>query len=196
MRTIELVSTTSGSHYLLVGFDADSLASFKWTCYVTKFGKRSADFVQSLSLGFVSFMGGDIWLHNSNDVPRASLFGEQKEVKVAVVANQEPNLVRILDSIGLHTDGTWSVESVIIPKTLNTPNGQYSIIPKERFKKREGIYQAEFLRNGKTTSATISPIEYIKGESLRGNSAVITLKNNDTQEVRLYKVDLYQTSSR
>ena len=196
MRVIELVSTSSGSHHLLVGFDSDSLASFKWTVYVTKFGKRSADWVASLSLGFVSFMGGDIYSHNSNDVPRANLYGEQKEVKVSIVANQEPNLVKILDSIGLHTDGTWAVESVVIPKTLNQPNGMYSILPKERFKKREGVYQAEFLRNMKTTSATISSIEAIKGETLRGNSAVITLKNSDTQEVKLYKVDLYQTSSR
>jgi hypothetical protein len=115
---------------------------------------------------------------------------------VGVVANQEPNLVKLLDSIGIYTDGKWSVESITIPKTLNYPNGQYSIIPKERFKHREGVYQSEFLRNMKTTSGTVSFIEAIKGEPLRGNSAYLVLRNTDTSQVKLYKVDLLMSSSR
>jgi hypothetical protein len=141
-------------------------------------------------------MGGDVWRHNSDDVPRANFFGEQKYIEVGVVANQEPTIVKLLDSIGIQSDGKWNVESVTIPKSLNFPSGQYSKIPKERFKKREGTWQAEFLRNMKTTSGTVSVIEAIKGESLRGTSAYLVLRNTDTTEVKLFKIDLLMTSSR
>jgi hypothetical protein len=195
-RIVEIVSTTNGMHWLEFGLDPDSLSSFQAQYFITKFGKRACDFVQSLSLGFVSFMGGDIYVHNDTTVPRNYLFNEQKYSEVGVVANQEPNIVKLLDSIGIQTDGSWSIESVVIPKTLNNPNGMYSKVPKERFKKREGIIQAEFLRNAKTTDGNISVIEMIKGESLRGNSAYLVLRNTDKTEVKLYKVSINMSKSR
>jgi hypothetical protein len=195
-RQVDLISTTNGIHYIEVGLDSDSLASFQWQLWVTKYGKRAVDFLQSLSLGFVSFMGGDLWVHNSDDVDRCNLFGEAKNCEVGVVANEQPNIVKLLDSIGIHSDGRWEVVSVTIPKTLNHPNGMYSVIPKERFKKREGVWQSEFLRNMKTTSGTASVIEAIKGEPLRGRSAYILLRNTDTSQVKLFKTDIRMSGSR
>jgi hypothetical protein len=72
----------------------------------------------------------------------------------------------------------------------------YSVIPKERFKKREGVWQSEFLRNMKTTSGTASVIEAIKGEPLRGLSAYILLRNTDTSQVKLFKTDIRMSGSR
>jgi hypothetical protein len=117
-------------------------------------------------------------------------------VEVGIVANEQPNVIKLLDSIGIQSNGEWSVESVTIPATLNYPNGMYSKIPLQRFKKREGIWQSEFLRNMKTSSDTISVIEAIKGEPLRGESAYLVLKNTNTDEVRLFKVSINMTSSR
>jgi hypothetical protein len=71
-----------------------------------------------------------------------------------------------------------------------------SKIPKGRFKKRDGVWQAEFLRNMKTSGNTLSIVEAIKGEPLKGNSAYILLKNTDTTETRLFKVDINLTKSR
>jgi hypothetical protein len=195
-REIVLVSTTTGVHHLEFGMDANELSSFAIMCWITKYGQRAVDWLQGLSLGFISFMGGDVWIHNSDDVPRVNFFGEQKETKVGIVANENPLIVKILDSIGIHSDHKWEVESLTIPMALNTPNGMYSKIPKERFKKREGVWQCEFLRNMKTTTATASVIEAIKGEHLRGYSAYLVLRNTDTTEVKLFKVSINMTASR
>jgi len=195
-RVIELVATTDGEHTVWFGWDDAELASFSIMMYITHYQGRAIDWLQSLSLGFISFMGGDVWVHNDTDVPRANLFGDQKEVKVGIVANQDANVVKLLDAIGIHSDGKWDVESITIPKTLNTPNGMYSKLPKERFKKREGIWQAEFLRNMKSSGDTLSISEAIKGEPLRGYSAYLVLKNTDTTETKLFKVDLRMTTSR
>jgi hypothetical protein len=195
-RQVEIISTSEGKHFILFGFNENELSSFRLQMWITHYGKRAIDFVQSLSLSMITFMGGDIWISNSNDVPRCSLFGEQRDSKVGIVANQEPNVIKLLDSIGIHSDSKWEVESITVPVSSNYPNGQYSRIPKERFKKREGVYTSEFLRNGKTTSATIKPIEYIKGEALRGESAYIVLKNTETSETKLFSVDINLTKSR
>jgi hypothetical protein len=196
MTSYEIVATTTGMHYLLFGQNANEMASFKLQMWITKYGKRAVDFFQGLSLGFISFMGGDIFIHNSNEVPRNYLFGEQKYSEVGIIVNQESNVIKLLDSIGIHSNGEWSVESITIPTTLNHPNGMYSKIPKARFKRREGIWQSEFLRNMKTTSGTISTIEAIKGEPLRGESAYIVLKNTDTEQTKLFKIDIRMTGSR
>jgi hypothetical protein len=190
MRQIDLVSSSNGIHYVLFGLDANELSTFSIKFWITHYGLRAVDWLQSLSLGFVSFMGGDIWVHNSTDVPRNNLFGEQKYSEVGIVANDKANLIKVLDSIGIHSNGEWEVESVTIQGTLNQPQGMFSKIPKGRFKKRSGIWQAEFLRNMKTATGNISLIDAIKGETLRGYSAFIVLKNTDTSETSLFKVDL------
>jgi hypothetical protein len=196
MRQIDVISTSDGLHAVLYGWNANELASFSVRYWITHYGQRAVDFVQALSQGFCSFMGGDIWIHNDPNVPRANLFGEQKEVRVGIVANQNASVVKLLDSIGVYSDGKWSVDSVTIQKTLNYPNGQFSRIPKERFLKREGVWQSAFLRNMKTSGSTIKISEAISGEPLRANSAYIELKNDDTQEVKLLKVDINMTKSR
>jgi hypothetical protein len=195
-RQIDLIATTNGIHYILFGWDSNELASFSVKYWITHYGERAIDWVQALSLGFVSFMGGDVWKHNDTTVPRNNLFGEQKDSKVGIVANQDANIVKLLDSIGIHSDGKWEVESITIPKTLNQPNGMFSKLPKERFQKREGIWQAELLRNMKSTSGSQSVIDAIKGETLRGYSAYLVLKNTDTTETKLFKVDLRMTGNR
>jgi hypothetical protein len=195
-RQIDILSTSTGAHYLLFGFDSNELSSFSIQFWITKYGKRAVDWMQGLSLGFISFMGGDVWVHNSDAVPRVNFFGEQKYSEVGVVMNENANVIKFLDSIGIHSDGQWSVESVTIPKTLNTPSGMLSKIPKGRFKKREGVWQAEFLRNMKSTTSTASVIEAIKGEPLKGYAAYLVLRNTDTAEVKLFKVDFLLTSIR
>jgi hypothetical protein len=196
MRQIDLIASSSGEHYILLGWNANELASFSLQMWITSYGQRAVDWVASLSQGFCTFMGGDIWEHNDPNAPKATLFGERKDVKVGIVANQNAEVIKLLDSIGIYSDGEWEVSSVTIPKTLNYPNGMESRIPKGRFLKRDGVWQSEFLRNMKTSSGAISVIEAIKGEPLKGYSAYIELKNTDTQEVKLLKVDINMTKAR
>lgn len=198
MLDIELTAISSGSHYLLFGMDSDALSSFELQIWVTKYGKRAADWLQSLSLGWISFMGGDLWVMNQPEtlVDRVTFFGEKKDYKVGVVANQNPNTIKILDSLGIRTDGEWEIESVTIPKTLNYPHGMSSHIPINRFKRREGLLRAEFLRNELTTSGTASVLELMRGEELRAEAAYIIMKNTSTTQVRLYEVEINMTTSK
>lgn len=195
-----LQATADGMHYLKVGMDSDSTATFSFQLYVEKFGARMVDWVQSTGLGFVTFIGGDLWIHNSDTTERCKLFGEVKDCKVGVVINENPTKVKILDSLRIDTgDGQWEVESIVIPASANYPHGMYSKIPKERFEKRDGVWTAEFLRNMKTTSSTATVKDAISGEELRGNEAYMILKNVNNpsgEQVKLFKVSVNMTLSK
>ena len=195
-RTVEIIALTKGEHYVQFGFAQDELASFKVQMWIERKTKRAIDWLGAMSLGFVSFMGGNVWKHNSDNVPRNNLFGEQKDAKIGFAINEKATVTKILDSLGLYTNGEWEVESVVIPPDLNYPNGMYSRIPKETFQRREGVLYSQFLRNMKTSSGIVNPVEALTGEELRGNSAYVILKHVGGEDVQLWKIDIKAQSSR
>jgi len=198
-RQIDLVSTTNGIHYLMFGFSDSELSTFSIQLWITRVGKRYVDWVQSLGMGFITFMGGNLWIHNDDTAKRCNLYGEQKECIVGIVTNEEPTKVKIFDSLGIHSDGKWEVSEVIIPVSLNYPHGMYSKTPKEQFKKRDGIWRAKFMRNMKSNQSTASYMDALNGEPLRGYEAYLILKNvenPDGEQVKLFKVDINSSSTR
>ena len=195
-RTIEIISTSNGEHYILCGMDAGHMSSFRWQLWITHYGLRAVDWLQSLSLGYCSFMSGDVYLHNSDEVDRCNMFGEKKDFKVGIVMNEQPQSTKILDSLGIYTNGEWEVESVTIQPDQNYPDGMSSFIPKSFFKKREGVLYSEFLRNTKTSSSTPKAIEALTGEALRANCAYLILKNTSSDKIEIWMVNLQLTKSR
>ena len=198
-REITLIAQSTASHYLLFGMNDEEVASFKIQLWIEKTGQQAADWFQSLSLGWLSFMGGEVWVQNSDTEPRCNLFGEQKDFIVGVVSNEDPTRIKLFDSLGIHTTGEWEIVEITIPPSLNYRHGMYSKIPKEKFKKRDGILRAEFLRNMKTNQSTVSVIDAVNGEVLRGHSIYMKLRNVNNpngDEVSLFKVDVNTSGSR
>ncbi len=176
--------------------NSDELADFRIMCWITKYGARMIDVAASMSLNFISFMGGDLWVHNDDTQDRCNLFGEKRDCIVGVVANEQPMTVKVFDSMDVHSDSVWEVTSITIPPTLNYPSGMESKIPTELFKRRSGLWRAKFLRNLKSTSDTASVLEAIQGETLRGQEAYIVLKNTSNEQVKLFKITVNETSAR
>jgi hypothetical protein len=193
---IELTAITSGTHYLLFGSDSSKTMAFEISMYIEKFGPRALEWFQALNLGFASFLGADIWIHNSDDVPRDNFYGEQKDSVVGLIANQEQGTVRTLDSIAIQSNSEWDVYEVVIPVSVNYPDGMFSKIPLGRFKKREGVLFAEFLRNMKSTDSTARTIDALKGEVLRGECAYIKMRNTSTSQFKLFRVTVNMTTSK
>jgi len=195
-REITLISTRFGWHHLLIGLDADSLSGFGIQLWITRYGERLVDFVQAMGLNFCSFLGGDLWLHNDTTVDRCNLFGEKRDCIVGIVTNEQPMMIKILDSLGVWSNSRWEVVSVTIPPTLNHPDGMESKIPLAQFKRRQGVWRAKFLRNMKSTSDTSSILEAIRGEQLTGQEAYMVLKNTSNEQVKLFKVQVNTSTAR
>ncbi len=195
-RQIDLISTTDGVHYLLFGFNPGELSTFSIQLWITRYGKRVIEWAQSMGMGWITFMGGELWVQNSDTADRCNLYGKQKDCVVGVISNEESNRIKLYDALHIHSNEQWEVTEVVIPASLNYPNGMYSKIPKERFKRRDGVWRAEFLRNMKTGDSTINIINGMSGEPLRGYECYMTLTNTSTSQVKLFKVDIRQTRSR
>ena len=194
---VDLISTRTGFHVLQIGVDSDSLCDFRIMCWITKYGARLIDVAQAMSLNFITFMGGDVWIHNDDTLgTRCNLFGEKRDCIVGVVTNEEPLKIKMLDSIGVHSDSTWEVVSITIPPTLNYPAGMSSAIPTAQFKRREGIWRAKFLRNLKSASDSVRILDAIQGEQLSGQEAYMVLKNTSNNQVKLFEITVEMTTSR
>jgi hypothetical protein len=176
--------------------NSDEISDFKIQIWLTKYGERMVDLMQALGLNFITFMGGDLWIHNSDTQDRCNLFGEKRDCVVGVVMNEQPMTIKVLDTLDVHSNKTWEVTSITIPPTLNYPDGMESKIPESMFKKRSSIWRAKFLRNLKSSSSTNSVLDAIKGEELRGDTAYITLKNTSDDQVKLFSVTCNMSSAR
>ena len=154
------------------------------------------DTVQAMGLSMVSFLSGDLWIHNDDNTDRCNLFGEKRDCIVGVVTNEQPMTIKVLDSVDIHSNDRWEITSITIPATLNYPDGMSSRLPLEQFKKRGGVWQAHFLRNMLSTDDTARTIDAIKGEELKGSVALLTLKNTSNYQVSLFKVSVYETAAR
>jgi hypothetical protein len=143
-----------------------------------------------MGLNWISFLGGDIWIHNDESVDRCNLFGEKRDCIVGVISNEAPLKIKLYNSLGVWSNKEWEVTSITIPATLNHPAGMYSRIPTAHFKKRSGVWRAQFLRNMKSTSDTASALDAIKGEQLMGQVAYMTLKNTSNDQVSLFKLEV------
>ena len=145
---------------------------------------------------FFSFLVGEMYRHNDTSVNRATFYGLKHDVLVDFIVNEVANEVKVFSSIAIHTDGEWTVDDLEIPENNNYPNGMVSKIPSTEWKKREGKYEAHFLRNMKTSSASSTALDLRNGEPLRGETMYVKLKNTSTSKVRLFKVDIiYEISN-
>jgi hypothetical protein len=195
-RLVEIVSSTSGKHYILIGLSGSELSSFNLQLWVTKYQIRMVDWVQSMGLNLISFIGGDLWIHNDDTVDRCNLFGEKRDCIVGVVSNEMPNVVKIWDSLGVQSDSAWEVTSITIPPSLNHPQGMTSVLPTAQFKRRDGVWQAKFLRNLKSASGSVSVLDAVQGEELKGSEMYLTLKNTSNDQVKLFALEFNMTKSR
>ena len=195
-REIIVISKSDGLHHLQVGFDDNQLGSFEWQLWITRFGAQVVDFMQAIGMNFITFIKGDVWIHNRDDVDRCTLFGEKRDCVVGVVGNERPNQIKVYDSLGVQSNEQWEIYEIIIPASLNYPNGMTSKIPTQRFKKRDTMWRAEFLRNLKSTSGTESVIDAISGEPLRGSHIYLKMKNTSNGQVSLFRVSINATLSR
>ena len=193
---IDIISQSDGIHYLEMGVDANTTGGWAIQMWITHYGEHIIDWAQSVGMGFITFMGNELWVHNSDEVDRCNLYGEQKDCIVGIIINEQSNKIKLYDALGIYSNDEWEVTSITIPATLNYPNGMQSRIPAERFTARDGIWRAEFLRNAYTTDGTENVLDLLRGEPLRGNACYMLLKNTSTEQVKLFKVEVAQTVSR
>lgn len=138
---------------------------------------------------FYSWLDGSdsVWLHTYVAATPLSIYGDPKTAQINIWGTAQPNMIKVFDSIAIHTNARGWSGIVAIPESLSYPNGMYSILPESGFEVREGVLYAPYLDNLGTTGA-YSVASLYNGESLRGY--VIGNQLSISGEAWLFKVDI------
>jgi hypothetical protein len=112
----------------------------------TSFHSYDPEYMVSLNGKFFSFKNGDLFLHNSKNVPRNNFYGNQFTSKVGVIFNDNPSTEKMFKNIMLEANKLWKV---ILKTNLTEGN-----ISKEEFRKRRSRWFAFTRRNEDTQDMT------------------------------------------
>ena len=149
---------------------------------------------------FVSFKDGEMWRHHVSGL-YSNWYGVQYKPKITFVCNAVPGAVKLFYSLRLITNRLWSMPTITIPRNMDYNSGMLSRLKANKFKKYEGIFAADFLRDMLDTSPQYLAIpditlrqntSLLSGRNLRGNLIIMTLEaDNGAVATLLERVDTY-----
>lgn len=158
-------------------------------------------FVPELQVRFKNnlfqFQDGTVWLHASNEV-RNNFFGVQYNSQITIIANQNPTTEKIFYNIRVLSNRCWYAQEqgdLYLPPMEGKSQGMASRLRKLNFKKLQGSYFGDFMRNMLDPIINDPAHALYAGAELRGQYMEITLTNADTIEVTLVEIDIKTAKS-
>lgn len=94
---------------------------------------------------FFSFDNGELYVHNSDDVPRNNFYGVQNSSKLSLMVNDSPSDVKELQAVSLEGDSSW--DATIVAYKSGVDDATTSTIASTEFVKKEGLWYAYARRN-------------------------------------------------
>lgn len=123
--------------------------SNRWICEV-EHEDSSGNMVErytNLRGRMYSVQNGAIYKHNDNNT-RCYFYYDQKNSHITIQSLQHPNIIKVYNSLGLHTDtSNWEAEEITIPKNTSYTRGMFSRIKSNKFTDKEGVLRSAFLKN-------------------------------------------------
>lgn len=181
--TIELIRVSLGEiPAVTFSFDRNNLS---WASYWS----YSPDLMARFLDGYYTWKDGQLWKHNANEV-RNNFYGEQYPSIIKFFVNISPTQIKDFYSVRLKSNKVWVATEIRIPPREGKSNGQLSRLKKGRFKRLQGDWFADFMRDMLDPRFLNEVDALVGGALLQGNWMEITLENNDEGEVRMMSVDV------
>lgn len=149
----------------------------------TSFHSFNPDFMQGMNNSFYSFKDGDLYVHNSNNVPRNTFYGAQYPSKISMMVNDSPSDIKELQAVSLEGNTSW--EALITAYISGIEDNMKSSIKEIEFIKKEGIWYAYARRNESTLSFDskstygIGVVTSIVGNVVKVNGGNATITSGD-----------------
>lgn len=146
----------------------------------------------------IMFCDGQMYLQNSNPI-RNNFCGTQFTSIVDVHSTANAPNIKVFEAIEIVSTGIWSpnLEGDI---EINLPDFMQSRILEGKFKRQEGIYNSEFLKDALVKDGiggiTFEREQLHSGRALRGHEIRVRLRNSDTIEANLRLVTIKGNISR
>jgi hypothetical protein len=148
----------------------------------------------------ISFMDGQLWVHESDNVPRSNFYGVQYDNDIDIVFNRYPKATKLFFNIEEQSDKMFYCPEILIPPNEPYPLGMSSELRANRFSNYEGHWNSDFLRDKNDTSAQFISIldvterettALLKGRNLRGEVLVVKLRlNNQGEDFIMKRIDI------
>lgn len=137
------------------------------------------EFIQLNGIDLVSWKGGKMYLHNSNNIYN-NFYGKQFNSNVKIVSNEAPSNIKVFSNIYQESSDAWNC-------ILTNQYGQKSFLEVTDFELNEGVYYAALLKDINTPNVALPLIE---GDDMRCYEMTIDMTNNSTNFVRLFAINV------
>jgi hypothetical protein len=115
----------------------------------TSFHSFLPDYMIGMNNKFFSFKDGELYIHNSNNVPRNTYYGQQYPSKLSLMVNDSPSDIKELQAVSLEGNLSWN--ALISAYIGMTDDFIRSSISEVEFVRKEGIWYAYARRNEDAT---------------------------------------------
>lgn len=115
----------------------------------TSFHSFSPDNMIGMNNRFFSFIGGNLYMHHSDQVDRNTYYGAENISKVSIMVNDEPAVVKEVQAISQEGNFPW--ETSLSAYISNEDDPTQSTIREEEYLKKEGFWYSHARRNENTT---------------------------------------------
>jgi len=142
---------------------------------------------QNIGRKLFSFQGGNVWMHNQGE--RRKLYGAKRPVRIGLVFNSQPSLMKLLDSIALkmtEVDVDKLPDDFIevnIHPSPSYPEGMRTYVTKEMLRLEENAYRSYIMRNVLTPGMEDEMDAFFDGEEMRGYSGTVLIDFGDSDVV-------------
>jgi hypothetical protein len=142
---------------------------------------------------FFVLKNGQLWEQNQNEL-RNNFFGQQFPSIIKFYSNINPTTVKVFFSLRVQANRAWAAPKdgdLYLPPTEGKQNGMRSRLKPGNFKRYQGDYFADFLRDLDDPRFPGQPLQALfKGALLQGRIMEITLRNDDDIDVVLLQIDV------
>jgi hypothetical protein len=147
----------------------------------TSFHSFLPDGIVSIGSNLFTLKDGQLYIHNSEEVNRNTYYGVSYPSKVALILNDEPSEVKVLQAISFKGSDPW--ETLIKAYINDTNTSIDSSIDSIDFLEREGVWHA-YVRRGENVVGYDSRATYGIGriEDLTGSTISIPIKPTGMSE--------------
>lgn len=164
----------------------------KWNTFLS----YTPEYFGNIGGELVSFLGSELWLHESNDVPYNNFYGVQYTSRYVPVFNMHERAVKLWHNIDQQATKLWFAELIEIPSNEDYLDGMRSELLAHEWSLTEGIWKADFLRDMNDTKKEFLDIAHIptrevtalyRGRPLRGEVLVVHLALQNSSEFAIFR---------
>jgi hypothetical protein len=174
---------------------SDVIAFYETTNEAISFHDMDVDSFGNALNAMLAFRNGTLY-QVERGVGYLNILGEDVEASIDVICNTENKLIKLFDNIALYSNVVWNskeIGDINIEPSPRYPLGMLSRLKEGKYRAKEGVFYASFIRDAKTPNFVDEEVALVSGRRLEGPSMEIKLRTTSNERAELRGCLLYVT---